>query len=59
LESKDLASLALYSVAFAMAVAVFVLNIIGTFTVSQLVIFLGIGVFAISVAGISSTNKKK
>jgi hypothetical protein len=58
LESKDLVCLALYAVGLAMGIVVTVLNTIGTFPVSTLVICLGVAMFAIDVAGISSVSKK-
>ena len=59
MESKNLSSLALYAVGLAMAVAALVLGMLQTVSIPTLITFLGIGMFAIAVAGISSVSKKK
>jgi len=58
-EVKNLVSLALFAVAIGMAGIFFALNILGTVTVNTQVMFLGIAVFSLGVAGISQISKRK
>jgi hypothetical protein len=55
LETRDLATLALYAVGFGIAVACFVLNILSSVSVYTFVTLIAIGVFVLSAAGLKST----
>lgn len=62
MESKELASLALYAVALATAAATIALtileNITGKLNITTVVIFLTIGIFCLAVAGINTIKKR-
>lgn len=66
METKNLIILALYAAGLGLSAVVFALNIVnslpptaGTVSINTLVILLGVAVFSLDVAGISSATRSK